>query len=300
MFNNMDLNLLKVFVAVYRHRSITLAAEEIGMTQPGVSGLLKRLHHQLGVQLFVRSGRGIVPTHQARELMRQVEPALIQIQNALEGIESFSTDHDRRFVIYASEPAMLMLLPKIEADDSLGNVKIELHPTFSSEEKLINSLNQQRVDLAIDFANYSAPSFLFEHLFEDELCIIVRKHHPRIDDAISLEQYYQEKHITLKLRREDAYLADYFTEESLDERHIAAECDSLLSQMSMISNSDCVAVMSRRLARMFAEKLDIKMLEAPFTSIPIRYRIMTHNRMKQSPSNQWLRQKLKSYFPHSE
>ncbi|PSU36092.1 LysR family transcriptional regulator [Photobacterium lutimaris] len=300
MFNNMDLNLLKVFVAVYRHRSITLAAEEIGMTQPGVSGLLKRLHHQLDVQLFVRSGRGIVPTHQARELMRQVEPALIQIQNALEGIESFSTDHDRRFVIYASEPAMLMLLPKIEADDSLGNVKIELHPTFSSEEKLINSLNQQRVDLAIDFANYSAPSFLFEHLFEDELCIIVRKHHPRIDDAISLEQYYQEKHITLKLRREDAYLADYFTEESLDERHIAAECDSLLSQMSMISNSDCVAVMSRRLARMFAEKLDIKMLEAPFTSIPIRYRIMTHNRMKQSPSNQWLRQKLKSYFPHSE
>lgn len=300
MFSNMDLNLLKVFVAVYRHRSITLAAEEIGMTQPGVSGLLKRLHHQLGVQLFVRSGRGIVPTHQAHELMRQIEPALIQIQNALEGIESFSTEQDRRFVIYASEPVMLMLLPKIEADKSLGNVKIELHPTLSSEEKLIHSLNQQRVDLAIDFANYSAPSFLFEYLFEDELCIIVRKHHPRIVNSISLEQFYQEKHITLKLRREDAYLADYFTEESLGERHIAAECDSLLSQMSMISNSDCVAVMSRSLARMFAEKLDIEIFDAPFTNIPIRYRIMTHNRMKQSPSNRWLRQKLKSYFTGSE
>ncbi|WEM45716.1 LysR family transcriptional regulator (plasmid) [Photobacterium sp. DA100] len=296
MFINMDLNLLKVFVAVYRHRSITLAAEEIGMTQPGVSGLLKRLHHQLGVQLFVRSGRGIAPTHQAQELMRQIEPALTQIHNALEGMESFSTQHDRRFVIYASEPVMLMLLPKIEADASLGNVKIELHPTLLSEEKLIHSLNQQQADLAIDFANFSAPSFLFEDLFADDLCIIVRKQHPRIADSISLEQYYQEKHITLKLRREDAYLADYFTEESLEERNIAAECDSLLSQMSLVSSCDCVAVVTRSMAIMFAEKLNIKILEAPFTNIPIRYRLMTHNRMRQSPANRWLRDKLKSYF----
>lgn len=299
MVSNMDLNLLKVFVAVYRHRSITLAAEEMGMTQPGVSGLLKRLHHQLGVQLFIRSGRGIAPTHQAQELMRLVEPALVQIQNALEGIESFTTEHDRRFVVYASEPVMLMLLPKIDADKSLGNVKIELHPILLSEEKLIHSLSQQQADLAIDFASFSAPSFLFEYLFEDDLCIIVRNDHPRITDSISLEQYYQEKHITLKLRRENAYLADYFTKESLNERTIAAECDSLLSQMSMISNCDCVAVVTRSMAKMFADKLSIKILEAPFTNIPIRYRLMTHNRMKQSPANKWLREKLKSYFTAS-
>ncbi|MCG9726471.1 LysR family transcriptional regulator [Vibrio brasiliensis] len=291
-----DLNLLKIFISVYQHRSITIAAEALGLTQPGVSGVLKRLQQQLGVQLFVRSGRGIAPTHQAQELARQVEPALNQIHNAIEGIEAFTPEHPRRFVVYTTEPIMLALLPRIEADNELGNVEIELHPTLSSEEKLINNLNQQQADLAIDFANYSAPSFFSEFLFDDQICIIARKGHPRIKQTINIEQFYAEKHVTLKMRREQAYLADYFTEESIGERRVAAECDSLVSQMTMISNSDCLAAVVRSLADQFAERLDLQVLDAPFTSIPVKYRLMAHNRMKASPANQWLRNKLKSYF----
>jgi len=294
--SSIDLNLLKVFISVYEHRSITIAAEVMGLTQPGVSGVLKRLQQQLGVQLFIRSGRGIAPTHQAHELARQIEPALNQITNAIEGMESFSTANSRRFVVYTSEPMMLMLLPKIEADPTLGKVEIELHPTQSNEEKLLHNLSQQKADLAIDFANYSAPSFFSEYFYTDELCVIARKDHPRIKGGLSLEQFYNEKHVTLKLRREDAYLADYFTEEVIAERNVAAECDSLVSQMTMISNSNCLAAMVRSIADQFADKLDLQVLDAPFTNLPVKYRIMTHNRMKYSPANQWLREKLKSYF----
>lgn len=297
--DNIDLNLLKIFMTVYQHRSITLAAEVLGLTQPGVSGVLKRLQQQLGVQLFVRAGRGITPTHQAQELARQVEPALNQIYNAIQGIEAFSTQHPRRFVVYTTEPIMLSLLPKIDADEELGKVEIELQPTLSSEEELITNLNLQKADLAIDFANYSAPSFFSQFFFDDEICIIARKGHPRIKRTISLEQFYSEKHVTLKMRREQAYLADYFTEESIGERKVAAECDSLVSQMTMISNSDCLAAVVRSLADQFAERLDLQVLDAPFTSIPVKYRLMAHNRMKSNPANQWLRNKLKSYFVNS-
>jgi DNA-binding transcriptional LysR family regulator len=296
MLNNLDLNLLKVFIAVYRHQSITLAAEEMGMTQPGVSGLLKRLQQQVGSQLFVRSGRGIAPTQHAQELIRHVEPALIQISNALESLNGFSTEHPRKFVIYTSEPVMLMLLPKIEADSTLGNVTIELQPTHSNEENLLHGLNQHQADLAIEFADYSTSTFFSEPLFEDKICIIARKDHPRVSTQLTIEQFYSEKHITLKLRREDAYLADYFTEESLHDRKVAAECTSLVSQMSMVSTSDCIATMTESIAKRFAEKLEIQVLPTPFTDIPIRYRLMAHNRERKSPSNMWLREKLKSYF----
>ncbi|MEF1255062.1 LysR family transcriptional regulator [Vibrio sp. M260112] len=294
--DNIDLNLLKIFITVYQQRSITLAAEVLGLTQPGVSGVLKRLQKQLGVQLFVRAGRGIAPTHQAQELARQIEPALSQIHNAIQGIEAFSTEHSRRFVVYTTEPIMLTLLPKIDADKELGNVEIELHPTLSSEEKLINNLNRQQADLAIDFANYSAPSFFSEFLFDDQICIIARRGHPRINKSVDLRQFYEEKHVTLKMRREQAYLADYFTEESIGERRVAAECDSLVSQMTMISNSDCLAAVVKSLANQFADRLDLQVMDAPFTSIPVKYRLMAHNRMKFNPANQWLRNKLKSYF----
>ncbi|WP_028115102.1 LysR family transcriptional regulator [Ferrimonas senticii] len=294
--SNIDLNLLRVFIAVYQHSSITIAAETLGLTQPGVSGVLKRLQQQLGVQLFVRSGRGIEATHQAHELARQIEPALNQIRNALEGIDGFSNANSRRFVVYACEPVMLMLLPKIEADNTLGNVEIELQPTLTSEIELINSLNQQQADLAIDFANYSAPSFFSEFLLNDEICLIARKGHPRISNSLSTKQFYSEKHVTLKLRREDEYLADYFTEEPISERQIAAECDSLVSQLTMISNSNCVATTVKSIADQFAQQLGLQVFDAPFTDLPIKYRLLTHNRMKHSPANIWLRNKLRSYF----
>ncbi|MDG3084900.1 LysR family transcriptional regulator [Vibrio hannami] len=296
MLRDLDLNLLKVFIAVYENRSITLTADELDMTQPGVSGLIKRLQQQLGVQLFVRSGRGIVPTHQAHELIRQVSPAFTQIQNAIESIDTFSTEQPRKFIVYSSEPTMLMLLPLIEKDESLGNVSIELHPTLADEESLIQSLNQQQADLAIEFSNYSTPSFFSEYLFEDQICLIARKGHPRVNGAISGEQFYQEKHITLKLRREDAYLADYYTKERMNERIVAAECESLLSQLSMVSSSDCISATAISIAKMYKDKFDIQIIEPPFTTIPIRYQLMTHNRMKHSPANMWLRDKLRSYF----
>ncbi|WP_375750420.1 LysR family transcriptional regulator [Vibrio sp. HN007] len=296
MLANLDLNLLKVFVAVYRHASITLAAEEMNMTQPGVSGLLKRLQQQVGSQLFVRAGRGIAPTQHAHELMRHVEPALIQISNAIENLEGFNTEYPRNFVIYTSEPVMLMLLPKIEADASLGNISIELQPTHADEEQLIHDLSQHQADLAIEFSNYSTSSFFTEELFEDDICIITRKNHPRLSEKINVAQYYEEKHITLKLRREDSYLADYFTEENMRERKVAAECTSLLSQMSLVATSDSIAVTSRHIASLFSDKLGIQALQPPFNTIPIRYRLMVHNRERNSPSNIWLRNKIKSYF----
>lgn len=294
--SNIDLNLLKVFVVVYRHKSITLAAEEMGLTQPGVSGLLKRLQQQVGSQLFIRSGRGITPTQHAQELIRHVEPALAQINNALEGLEGFSTQYPRKFVIYTSEPVMLMLLPKLEADSTLGNVTIELQPTHSNEEALIQALNQHQADLAIEISNYSTGSFFTEDLFDDQLRLIARKGHPRLKGNVTREQFYGEKHITLKLRREDTYMADYFTEERLSERQVAAECTSIVSLMSMVATSDCIAMVTESIATAFSDKLDIQMLDCPFTSKPVKYRLLTHNRERRSPSNMWLREKIKSYF----
>jgi DNA-binding transcriptional LysR family regulator len=293
---NIDLNLLRVFIAVYQHRSITLAAEELDLTQPGVSGLLKRLQQQVGTQLFVRSGRGIAPTHQAHELIQKIEPALINIDNAVEAIDTFSIEQPRKFIIYVSEPVMYHLIPKIESDQELGNISIEVQPLDLSEETLIYNLNQQKADLAIDFANYANPSFFSEFLYTDELCIIANKNHPRLTNSIDLNEFYNENHILLKMRREDAFLADYFTQESILERKVAAVCDSLLSQMALVSNSASIAVVATSLAEQFSEKLDLKILQSPFTSLPIQYRVLAHNRVKQSPSNMWLRNKLRSYF----
>ncbi|MCL1123006.1 LysR family transcriptional regulator [Shewanella surugensis] len=296
MLNKLDLNLLTVFIAVYRHCSITLAAEEMGLTQPGVSGLLKRLQQQVGVELFVRSGRGIVPTTQAKELIRTVEPALIQLNNAIENLKTFSIESSRTFVVYASEPAMLLLAPKIETDDSLGNIKIELQSTSTDDQQLADDLSRSQADLAIEYSSNYRPSLFSEEFLKEDICVIARKGHPRISDHISREQYYKEKHITLKLRRENTYLIDYFTEEAIEDRNIAAECTSLMSQMAMVSTTNSIAVMPVSTAKLHADNMRIQVINSPFNTLPVFYRMIAHNRERKSPSNIWLREKLKSYF----
>ncbi|WP_234818670.1 LysR family transcriptional regulator [Sinorhizobium fredii] len=56
--NALDLNLVRVFDALLRERSVTRAGDRIGLSQPAVSAALNRLRHALNDQLFVRRGDG--------------------------------------------------------------------------------------------------------------------------------------------------------------------------------------------------------------------------------------------------
>jgi DNA-binding transcriptional LysR family regulator len=64
-----DLNLLPVLDALLRHRSVTLAARELEMSQSALSSSLARLRELLGDSLFVRTGRGLLPTPRAALLL---------------------------------------------------------------------------------------------------------------------------------------------------------------------------------------------------------------------------------------
>src|SRR6266850_1548670 len=55
----LDLNLLRVFDAVLRDRSVTGAAKHLGLTQPAVSNALARLRSQFEDVLFVRTATGV-------------------------------------------------------------------------------------------------------------------------------------------------------------------------------------------------------------------------------------------------
>ncbi len=82
-----DLNLLKVLDALLREGSTVRAGQRAGLSQPAVSAALSRLRHALNDPLFVREGRGLVPTDFARTLEAPLRDALDQIVMA-RGVKS--------------------------------------------------------------------------------------------------------------------------------------------------------------------------------------------------------------------
>jgi acetylornithine deacetylase/succinyl-diaminopimelate desuccinylase-like protein len=74
---DLDLNLLRLFDAVWRSRSVSLAAQQLGMSQPAASQGLARLRGMLGDALFERSGAGVRPTPRADRLAQAHATAAI-------------------------------------------------------------------------------------------------------------------------------------------------------------------------------------------------------------------------------
>src|SRR6202051_2779227 len=94
-----DLNLLVVFDAIMRDRSVTRAGQRLGLSQPAMSHALTRLRHMLKDELFVRSPNGMIPTPKAEELATPIRMALDGLQQSLEPVEFEASKQHRRLPI---------------------------------------------------------------------------------------------------------------------------------------------------------------------------------------------------------
>lgn len=84
----LSLHQLTCFLATYEHGSLTAAAEELGYAQPSVSEQIRSLEKTLGVQLFRRVGRGVVPTTVADTLRPHAERVLATVDEASQAVQS--------------------------------------------------------------------------------------------------------------------------------------------------------------------------------------------------------------------
>ena len=80
---SVDLNLLRVFVALIEEGGASRAAIRLGVTQPAVSAALARLREIYADPLFERTGRGLRPTMRANELAPLISEALNCCRQAL-------------------------------------------------------------------------------------------------------------------------------------------------------------------------------------------------------------------------
>ena len=84
----MTLQQLTYFIAALDHGSFSAAAEELHLAQPSLSEQIRRLEAELGVALFTRVGRGVVPTEAGQTLRPHAERVLADLEAARESVVS--------------------------------------------------------------------------------------------------------------------------------------------------------------------------------------------------------------------
>jgi len=86
---DIDLSDLKAFLSVARAKGFRDGARASGSSASGLSESVRRLETQLGVRLLHRTTRSVVPTEAGRRLLERLEPALNEVQEALDVVNGF-------------------------------------------------------------------------------------------------------------------------------------------------------------------------------------------------------------------
>ena len=188
--SSIDLNLLPVLDALLRQRSVTLAARELDMSQSAVSTALGRLREALGDPLFVRTGRGMLPTPRASQLAEPVASILDKVRDEVLSTRGFvPSESERAFTLGLSDVGSYVLWPRIVAAVSKQAPTVRLRLRVMSQPLIASALESAEVDVALG-AYPDLPDTLYQRrLFERKYVAMVRSGHPLAGKRLSLQAF---------------------------------------------------------------------------------------------------------------
>ena len=286
-----DLNLLLVFDAILRERSVMRAAEALGLSQPALSHALNRLRCLVKDQLFVRTPAGMMPTPRAEQLALPVRKALNDLQIALE-TETFSpSTADRQFVIAVNNYAAVVLAAPIVAAcrAQAPHIRLSLRPSGTLD--LLELLERGELDLVISAREAPAERFVSQPLIEDRYVAVLRRGHPALRRKLTLSAFAHLPHLAISSSGEDIS----FVDEALTARGLSrsnALETPYLSAGAVLVQSNLVAVLGRQIAQEFRRAYPIEIRELPFDAPKLRSTMLWHRRFDDQPAHRWLRETL--------
>jgi DNA-binding transcriptional LysR family regulator len=285
---NLDLNLLLVFDAVLRERSVVRAADSLAISQPAVSHALNRLRHALKDQLFVRTPAGMNPTPRAEQLALPVRKALNDLQLAVEGDTFDPSTAERRFTIAVNNYAAVVAVGPIVAAVRAQAPNVRLSFVPSGTLNLTDRLDRGELDLVVSARAIDGERFASQLLIEDRFVAVLRSGHPALRKKLTAASLAELQHLGISSSREDLTFLDEFLKAHKSARVVASDVP-YLSAGAVLVQSNLVAVLGRKLALEFRRAYPIEIRELPFEA-PLLHSVMSwHRRFDDVPAHRWLR-----------
>jgi LysR family transcriptional regulator, low CO2-responsive transcriptional regulator len=204
---------VRVFEAVARLHSVTLAAEELETSQPYVSKQIAVMEEQLAVQLFARVGRRLYLTEAGEMLHQRTKVVVESLKDAEEMLSQAASDSHKRLRIATSTTGMYMLPEWLAVFKNVADLDMTVLVTSGGEveQRVISG----EADLGFIAGRPRSRSFLVSVVAEDSLTLAVQKDHPLATHSfVSLDELSKERFI---VRRAGIGLASTHREEDFSE-----------------------------------------------------------------------------------
>jgi DNA-binding transcriptional LysR family regulator len=290
--SRLDLNLLPVFDALMRERNVTRAAHRLNLSQPAVSHALRRLRDALGDPLLVRSGRDMVPTPRAEDLLAAVRPLFEGLGEALHGPTFAARNLTQTFRLAMPDIAEFVVVPglmRVLADEA-PDVRLALQDL--DIDQFQNQLAGGELDAAIIADVPLRPGMHQRRLVREERLVgLVRRTHPFARRAPTAAQLRKAGRLAVTLSGgrvvSPIELVPAITSQlgtvRVSTPHFAATAATLM-------HSDLVLIIGELAGETLANLFRLCVVKLPIPVPAVESSLVWHERLHRDPAQRWFRE----------
>ncbi|MFC7409235.1 LysR family transcriptional regulator [Hydrogenophaga atypica] len=304
-FRTLDLNLLRVFDEVMAERNLTRAAQRLSMTQPAVSNALRRLRDLLGDELVLRAGYGVEPTPRALMLWPSVRDALHQLREALAPGDFNPALAQNAFVFTMADATAAKVIPglvDVLASEAPG-VTLRVVPLTTRDPRQL--LESGEVDLAIghfpgvlaelgaQHLQESNPRFMYERLYDGEYVVVMRKHHPLAQGALSLDDYCAARHLLVSFSGRPVGFVDEALTAVSRKRRVVLTVNQFFTAGLVVASSDLLTVLPRHFIGGTGVADQLVWRPLPLDVPAVHVDALWHRQHQASSAHRWLREAVR-------
>lgn len=313
VMSRLDLNLLKVFDAIFEDRNLVLAGRRLNLSQSAVSHALGRLRDLLGDELFLRTGKGMVPTARASAMAPTVRDCLRRIDATL-AVERFVPGSSRRrFVIAANDHVTAVILGPLsrKLQELAPGVDLVVRP--STRLDLAEQIDLGRIDLAIGIFSQVPDRLQTCRLMTEGEAIVMRKGHPASGSDFDLQALARYPLLTISvggqeegavdgfiLERGLARQSEMFDRNSLEEALKAANEEPRMRVVvphslaipALLERTDMLSIVPASLAAVLTRGGALIARTPPYPAGSFTLRAVWHSRDEHEEGHVWLRERV--------
>jgi DNA-binding transcriptional LysR family regulator len=286
--SHLDLNLLRVFFAIWDLRSLTAAGDRLGLTQPAVSHALRRLRERFGDPLFVRVANRMLPTDAAVRLHEPLDQAFELLNRTLQsGIVFDPRVTERTFRVAMSDIAEVYLLPRLITELSRISPFIRVHIVPLVPESLVSSMRSGEIDLAIGAISMSDKDLTSIDIVNDRYICLVRANHPIAKSRLTRSSFSKLRFFFARTTSTVYQLAEQWLADEAARPQIAVR-GHFTTAPEIVRHSDLAAIFPRMLALDLHCAKDFRLLDLPFELPPMEVRVHSHSRFANDTGIKWM------------
>lgn len=292
---------LQLLITLDELRHIGKTAEYLNISQPAVSKALASFEEGLNIKLFDRTTREMKPTEAGESLIRYARLMIVEMANVRHELYDIKEGKMTRISIGILPIVSLRIMPNFIGllDATMKSTHVAIRE--GTTDVLLGLLRANTVDVVICNMTIKPkmPGLVYEHIFQDHMCIAVKKTHPLVDkiyltwsDLSNYSMILPPEFAITRLAIEDLLINN-----GVEFTNNYIESLSILSNVGILKQTNAIGFISQSTAKYFEENDDLVILPLSLKNVTLDLGVFWLADKKITPSFRSILTLLKESVP---